>query len=668
MECSDYILELAVPARMWQCFDYLPPEGADHPEGWQPGIRIQAPFGRRSLTAVLMAVKANASIARDKLKKATERLDDQPVITPAVLALCEWASDYYHYPLGETIAQAMPKALRQGKACPILTTEVWQFTGPQQAGALTLNSHQQQAVDAITAARGFQTFLLDGITGSGKTEVYFQSISALLSVGKQVLVLVPEIGLTPQTVARFAQRFNVPVVLLHSDLSDKKRLTAWLQARQGLAAIVIGTRSAIFIPLLNPGMIILDEEHDLSFKQQSNLRYSARDLAIVRGRLENIPVVLGSATPSMETLYNAKNQKYTYLSLPQRAGEAKPPRVSLVNLRDKRLTGGLSTPLLDKMREHLASGNQVLLFLNRRGYAAVLMCHHCGWMAKCSRCDARLTLHLQPEYLHCHHCGAVRRPPEKCEQCRYPELITAGQGTERIEQVIAESFPQYQCVRIDRDSARQRGSIEKLLAKVHAQQAQILIGTQMLAKGHHFPALSLVAIVDSDSGFFSADFRGLEKMAQAIVQVAGRAGREEQMGEVLIQTHHPEHPLLNRLLKEGYSAFADFVLKDRHAAQLPPFSHMALLRAEGVEREFPIKYLMDLKALLHKNKIPHVDLWGPIPATMERKSGRYRYHLLFQSVHRGNLQKMLSHLRQCLKELKSSKVRWILDVDPQEVL
>ncbi len=667
---TDYILELAVPARMWQRFDYLPPEGAHHPEVWQPGIRIQAPFGRRSLTAVLMNVKANASIARDKLKNATARLDDQPVITPAVLALCEWASDYYHYPLGETIAQAMPKALRQGKECPILAAETWRYTGIPQDAALILNPHQQQAVDSITAARGFQTFLLDGITGSGKTEVYFQSIAALLSMGKQVLVLVPEIGLTPQTVARFAQRFNVPVVLLHSDLSDKKRLTGWLQARQGLAAIVIGTRSAIFIPLLNPGIIILDEEHDLSFKQQSNLRYSARDLAIVRGRLENIPVVLGSATPSMETLYNAKNQKYIHLSLPQRAGEAKPPRVSLVNLRDKRLIGGLSAPLLDKMREHLATGSQVLLFLNRRGFAAVLMCHHCGWMAKCSRCDARLTLHLQPKYLHCHHCGAARRPPEKCEQCRYPELITAGQGTERIEQVIAESFPQYQCVRIDRDSARQRGSIEKLLAKVHEQQAQILIGTQMLAKGHHFPGLTLVAIVDADSGLYSVDFRGLERMAQLLVQVAGRAGRTARTGEVIIQTHHPDHAHLQLLLKSGYTRFAEAVLAERRQTLLPPFAFLALLRAEANQRETTQEFLAraktNLEVLISGNKI---ELLGPIPAPMERCAGRFRGQLLLQAANRSELQNALRLWVPGINRVKmANKVRWSLDIDPQELV
>lgn len=671
MQSLDYILELAVPTRMWQRFDYLPPAGALGIAEWQPGLRIQVPFGRRSLTGVLLAVKSETHIALDKLKTATAQLDQQPLLTASVLALCEWASNYYHYPLGEVISQVLPKALRQGRECPAVEGGAClDFANSVNPVNVTLNTHQQQAVDTIIAARGFQTFLVDGITGSGKTEVYFQSMATLLQAGKQILVLVPEIALTPQTVARFEQRFNVPIVLLHSDLADKKRLTSWLQALKGLAAIVIGTRSAIFTPLLNPGMIILDEEHDLSFKQQNNLRYSARDLAIVRGQIENIPVVLGSATPALESLYNAKNGKYTYISLPKRAGDAKPPQVSLINLRDKRLVGGLSTQLLDNIRQHLVRDGQVLLFLNRRGYAAVLMCHHCGWMAKCARCDARLTLHFQPEQLHCHHCGAVKRPPKKCEQCRYPELITAGQGTERIEQVIAEHFPEYTSVRIDRDSTKARGSINKLLADIHERKAQILIGTQMLAKGHHFPHLTLVVIVDADSGLFSVDFRSLERMAQLLVQVAGRAGRTERAGEVLIQTHHPEHPHLQLLLKSGYRVFAQAVLTERQQALLPPFAYLALLRAESIKSEITQAFLTAAKTCLET--IPgghHLTLLGPIPAPMERCAGRFRGHLLLQAAKRADLQEALKWWVPTLNRVKmANKVRWSLDIDPQELM
>ena len=666
---TDCILELAIPTRLWQKFDYLPPADSATASQWQPGIRIPAPFGRRRVTGILLTVKTTASIPAHKLKTADMPLDQNPVLLPSILTLCQWASDYYHHPIGEVLTQALPKALRDGKPCPEVTGELWTGAHIESPSELTLNAHQRQAVDRIISAQGFQPFLLDGITGSGKTEVYFQSIAALLQAGKQVLVLVPEIGLTPQTVDRFQQRFNVPIVLLHSDLAEKRRLTGWWQAVNGQAAIVIGTRSAIFTPLRNPGMIILDEEHDLSFKQQNNLRYSARDLAIRRAQIENIPVVLGSATPALESLFNVKNRKFLYLNLPERAGEAKPPTISLINLRDKRLVGGLSMPLVEKIRQHLTANGQVLLFLNRRGYAAVLMCHHCGWMAKCSRCDARLTLHFQPQRLHCHHCGSVKSYPARCGDCRHPELINVGQGTERIEEVIAEYFPDYPRIRIDRDSTKQRGSIAKLLAQVNQSTAQILIGTQMLAKGHHFPLLTLVVIVDADSGLFSTDFRALERMAQLLVQVAGRAGRTDRAGEVIIQTHHPDHPHLQLLLKSGYQSFAKTVLEERRQALLPPYAYLALLRAESNQRETTQEFLTQAKQALEASDCVGVNILGPAPAPMERCAGRFRGHLLLQSAKRPDLQQALRLWVPSLNHVKiASKVRWSLDVDPQELL
>ncbi len=656
---------------MWQSFDYLPPLDAKNIDQWPAGIRIQVPFGRRSLIGILLAIKSTTEVPIDKLKPALIKLDEYPVVIPSILALCQWASDYYHYPIGEVITQTLPKSLRQGRACPTLVIckeSVTNNVNPSEN--LPLNNQQRQAVAAIIAANGFQTFLLDGITGSGKTEVYFQSINALLQAGKQALILVPEIALTPQMVARFEKRFNVPIVLLHSDLSDKKRLTRWQQAREGLAAIIIGTRSAIFTPLLNPGIIIIDEEHDLSFKQQSNFRYSARDLAIVRGQLENIPVVLGSATPSLESISNAKLRKYTYLSLPQRAGDAEPPNVSVINLRGKRLSSGLSAPLLNKMREHLAVQGQVLLFLNRRGYASVLMCHQCGWMAKCSRCDARLTLHYQPESLHCHHCGVIKRSPSKCEKCRQSDLIKVGQGTERIEQVISELFPEYTLVRIDQDSTKQRGSIEKFLTQIQDQKAQILIGTQMLAKGHHFPHLTLVGIVDADGGLFSVDFRAVERMAQLLVQVGGRAGRTQRAGEVIIQTHHPDHPYLQLLLNKGYGQFAQALLHERQQTLLPPFASLALLRAEAGQREITQQFLAQAKlALENIPTIGKIGLLGPIPAPMERCAGRFRGQLLLQAGKRAELQDILRIWVPSLSRCKLvNKVRWSLDVDPLEMI
>ncbi|MCB1827097.1 MAG: primosomal protein N' [Coxiellaceae bacterium] len=518
----------------------------------------------------------------------------------------------------------------------------------------------------MNQAEGFKTFCLQGVTGSGKTEVYLQAMSPLLAAGKQVLVLVPEIALTPQTVQRFEERFNVPVICLHSELTDKKRLEAWSQAYCGHARIIIGTRSAVFVPLKNPGMIVIDEAHDPSFKQQSGFRYSARDVAIRRAQMENLPIILGSATPSLETLMNVRRGRFEFLSLPERAGEAKPPKMTMVDLRDKKLNAGLSDYLIETIREHLKQNTQVLLFLNRRGYAPTLMCHHCGWMAVCARCDARMTLHKNPTRLFCHHCGSQARAPQICNSCEQADLSDIGVGTEQLEQALANLFPDEKIVRIDRDSTRKKGSLQEKLDQIHSGEAKLLIGTQMLSKGHHFANLSLVAIVDADGGLYGTDFRSMERMAQLIVQVSGRAGREERVGEVLIQTHHPDNALLQLLLKKGYSVFADAVLKEREVAALPPFTHFALLRAEAIGKELPLNFLRAVKQnVSHTN----VQLLGPIPAPMERRAGRYRAQLLIQSSDRAALHVMSDLLIEACQNLPlSRKVRWSLDIDPQEML
>ncbi len=665
------ILELAIPTHLRHTLDYLPPLNTQDAKEWKPGIRVQTTFGKKSVVGVLIAVKSQTDVPNNKIKNATAKLDEQPILTPSLLKLCHWASEYYHYPLGEIIAQILPKALREGRQSDTVTVESpalnQSLSNPEKS--IDLNSDQLFAINAINQAKNFQTFLLDGITGSGKTEVYFHSIENRLAQGQQALVLVPEITLTPQMVKRFKQRFNVPIALIHSGLTVKKRLENWQLARGGKASIIIGTRSAIFTPLQNPGIIILDEEHDISFKQQSKFRYSARDLAIVRGQFENIPVVLGSATPSLESFYNAHTKKYIYLSLPHRAGEAQSPTVNVINIRDKKLTGGLSSILLDKMHEHLQRKGQVLLFLNRRGYASVLMCHHCGWMAKCNRCDAYYTLHFQPERLRCHHCDSSRPIPKQCQNCKFPELIQVGQGTQRIEAIIQEQFPDYKMVRIDKDTTKQRGSMEKLLDQIHEREAQILIGTQMLSKGHHFPHLTLVAIVEADGGLFSVDFRALERMGQLLVQVGGRAGRSGESGEVMIQTHFPDHPQLQLLLKEGYRKFAESLLKERKQTTLPPYAFLALLRAESKSREITHQFLTQVKTLAEeKMSVKDIQIWGPVPSLMEKCAGRFRGHILLQCNKRHQLQ---SFLQKWVPEIKtcqlSKKVRWSLDVDPQEI-
>jgi primosomal protein N' (replication factor Y) len=460
----------------------------------------------------------------------------------------------------------------------------------------------------------------------------------------------------------------VPVVVLHSGLSNQERLNAWLWARDGKASIVIGTRSAVFTPLARPAVIILDEEHDMSFKQQEGFRYSARDVAIKRGQLEKIPVVLGSATPSLESLENCHRRRYKKLELPQRAGSAKPPEVTVLDVRKQPMQDGLSALLLNAMRRHLAAGGQVLLFLNRRGYAPTLLCHDCGWVAKCKRCDAHMTLFAGQRRLRCHHCGAERPADPACPECASTELRPVGAGTERLEESLRRQFPDTGIARIDRDTTRRKGAMQSLLDSVHDGSSRILIGTQMLAKGHHFPEVTLVGMVDVDQGLFSADFRATERMAQLIVQVAGRAGRAEKKGQVLIQTHHPEHPLLQVLLQSGYAAFAKAALEERKQANLPPFSYLALLRAEAVDSGLPLQFLQQARRLAEAQQVGGVQILGPVPAPMERRAGRFRAQLLLQAGSRAVLHRLLTPwVLQLEGDKLGRKVRWSLDVDPQEM-
>jgi len=533
-----------------------------------------------------------------------------------------------------------------------------------------LNDAQQVAVSAISSGlESYSAYLLHGVTGSGKTEVYLQIISQVLERQYQVLMLVPEIGLTPQLLQRFNRRFDVPIAVFHSGLSDNERAQNWLQVQNGVARIVIGTRSAVFAAMPNPGLIVIDEEHDLSFKQQDGFRYSARDLAIVRARHENIPVILGSATPSLESLMNAEQQRYQLLELPERAGVASQPVMNLIDLRQKKLDEGLSEPLLKKIHEHVQQQGQVLLFLNRRGYAPTLLCHDCGWVSHCQRCDAHMTLHQASHRLRCHHCGSERALDRFCPACGSADLHAIGQGTERTEAALERHFPDTRITRIDRDTTRRKGAMEKKLRDAESGRDQILLGTQLLAKGHHFPHVSLVAILDCDQGLFSADFRSAERMAQLILQVSGRAGRAERPGEVLIQTHHPDHPLLQAALCQDYRALTQTLLSERQMLHWPPYSFLALLRAEAPGQSKPTQFLREVAGLAESMYDPgKVMLLGPIPAPMERRAGRYRAQLLLQSDDRAELHALLTAWLPIIEKMQSARqVRWSLDVDPQDM-
>lgn len=538
-----------------------------------------------------------------------------------------------------------------------------------KADRLTLNKQQALVFSQLKFTQGFVAWLLDGVTGSGKTEIYLQFIEEILNQGKQVLVLVPEIGLTPQTVSRFQARFNVVIDVLHSNLNDTQRLQVWQRARSGQSAVIIGTRSALFTQFADLGAIIIDEEHDASFKQQDGWRYHARDLAVVYAKQLNIPVLMGSATPCLESLNNVQQGKYQRLCLSEKANQSTALQQLVIDLKHQSMRSGLSDTLLKRMQAHLEKGNQVLLFLNRRGFAPVLLCHECGWMAECRHCDKPYTYHQQHNVLRCHHCSAQKPIPRQCGNCGSTQLITTGLGTEQLEDTLKAIFPNYGIARIDRDTTARKGKLEGYLADIQQGKSQILIGTQMLAKGHHFPNVTLVALVNVDSALFSLDFRAEERLAQLYMQVAGRAGRGAQQGEVLLQTHYPEHPLLQSLLQQGYNQFAHNALALRKAMGLPPFSSQALFKAQSRHSEDAEHLLAQFAAYLQQVKrdmAPELQILGPMPAPFSKKAGQYRWQLLLQHPSRATLHQVLTAFERDQAD-QATKVRWILDVDPLDL-
>lgn len=543
--------------------------------------------------------------------------------------------------------------------------------GHQKHVPPTLNHEQTIAVTELTSQLGsFNVTLLDGITGSGKTEVYLRLIEQAIEKGQQVLVLVPEIGLTPQTLKRFEDRFNTDIVLLHSNMSDRERLDGWLMARSGKANVIIGTRSSIFVPAPHLSLIILDEEHDASYKQQDGFRFHTRDLALIRAKSINACVILGSATPSYESLYNAKQKKFHWLKLRSRAGNATIPSMERIDLRGKTLIKGFCESSLERINTHLNRKEQVLIFLNRRGYAPTLMCHDCGWIANCKNCDVNLTVHKRANKLHCHHCGYQEGLLNQCGECQSHEIFTIGEGTEQVESQLANLFKDTPVLRIDRDSTSRKESLHTITQKIHEQDKAILVGTQMLAKGHHFPNVTLVIVMDADVGLFSSDFRGMERTAQLITQVAGRAGRASKPGHVLLQTYHPDHPSIESLCSLGYEYFANQGLQERKALEMPPYLHQILIRSESVDEEQSYLLLEQLRDEAERH-IKHfnypIRLLGPYSAIIVRKAGQHRYILTFKSVNRAPLHQLISQLAQSLERNPlTRKVRYAIDVDPLE--
>ncbi len=728
-------MQVAINAPLSGFFDYLPPAD-DAPPG--PGCRVLVPFGRQRQIGMVVSRATKSELPLNKLRRILSVIDSEPILGDHDLWLIRFSSDYYHHPLGEVVAAALPALLRQGKPLdPVIQRLAitgrgaaqslsavakraprqaellgnlgghanegvrfdaldeampgWRrlrktmldkswirvFDSPaepdleSQSGSIScgpvLNSDQRKALDAIHLDSGFSVTLLEGVTGSGKTEVYLRLMQDVLAAGRQVLVLVPEIGLTPQFISRLQERLGMKPALLHSSLPDSTRLSAWRSARCGSASLVLGTRSAVFAPLRKPGLIVVDEEHDTSFKQQEGLRYSARDLAVARAKRLDVPVVLGSATPSMESLQHCSDGTYQHISLPSRAGKAVPPLMRLVDLNQHPAHDGISQPLLDAIDKNLHAGGQVLIFLNRRGFAPTLICSNCGHIAECRRCDARMTVHAGDPKLLCHHCGASRPIETRCPQCD-GQFHPLGQGTERLEESLNHHFPDRTITRIDSDSTRLKDTMNKALALATKGDAQILVGTQMLSKGHHFPNLTLVGVINADQGLFGTDFRSSERLSQGLIQVAGRSGREQRQGEVIIQTEFPNHPFWNELFSGGYSQIARSVLLEREAAAWPPFSRLALIRAAAIKRSDALLFLDAARDKARAARSDSVRILGPVSAPMERRAGRYHAQLLLQSSDRQALHRLLQALRTELEsEASARRVRWSMDVDPIEL-
>jgi primosomal protein N' (replication factor Y) len=725
------VLRLAIPTPLRTLFDYRPAENMDS-ASLRPGQRFRAPFGSREVSGYLVEVVDDDPDDGRQLKPVIEQLDAAPLLPDSLLALCRWAAAYYLHPPGEVLSAAFPTALRRGQPHRPLSTDRWQLTtrgmglprgalgrSPRQAEALAmlqqhgscaadqlrsagirravlrslqdkglvepderppvaapahahpgpvLTDEQAATVAAVAAIPGFRCHLLEGVTGSGKTEIYLQLIARCLERGEQALLLVPEIGLTPQTLARFQRRFDAEIAVLHSGLSEAQRYRAWEAARSGLAHIVIGTRSAVFTPLARPGLIVVDEEHDSSFKQQDGFRYNARDVAIKRGQLEACPVLLGSATPALESLNNVLEGRYDHHRLRQRAGGSTLPTIRLLDLRRQPLTAGFSEPLLAAMRDNVDRGLQCLLFLNRRGYAPTLQCHDCGWIANCDHCDARLTLHRREGRLRCHHCGMAMISPSGCPDCHSEQLLSLGLGTEQAEDYLRDAFRGTPVYRVDSDSMQGRESMQDLVTQVRSGEPCILLGTQMLTKGHHFPGVALVAVLDMDAMLFSTDFRGEERAAQLLTQVAGRAGRAEVRGEVILQSHHPDHPALRAMLDRDYHDFARRLLEDRQRRALPPAGSMAMVRTDCADASTGEAFLAGLRSDLSGRLPPGVQMIGPLPAPMQRRAGRFRSQLLLHAPQRAPLHAAARLLVEQAGQRKAGRgLNWSIDIDPLEL-
>jgi len=713
------VCKVCIPNTFGYLYDYIP-----HPSMPPIGSRVYVSFRNKKKTGFIWAYEVIGEVAY--IIKPIEQIDTNIIFDDHLRQFCQWLSDYYHAPLSEILALACPKFLRdiqrpltilqplhlkltrdylqhlqelsprlqktrklvhyleeqggqhssallrqagfpkafQEQALALHLCEKTENQPPPRPPALelSLNSEQQLATNKVLLNQ-FNVYLLQGVTGSGKTEVYIELMKKVMYEKRQVLMLVPEIGLTTALFERMQKRLGVEGVLFHSSLTDKQRFENWLKVHSGQVLLILGTRSAVFANLPNLGLIIIDEEHDPSFKQIEGIRYSAKDAAVMRAKIANVPIILGTATPSLETYQNMLSDKYQLLTLTHKALNQIPLRYHVIDLRSQSIENGLAKTTLQLIEKHLAQNEQVLVFINRRGYSPLIFCHDCGWAKHCQNCDANMTWHRKNKCLMCHHCGAKDKVPEQCQSCFSQQLVPMGVGTERLVEFLNEYFPNTKTLRFDRDVVRNREQLEIGLESIQQQKVQLIVGTQMLTKGHHFPKLGLVVIVDGDSGFYQTDFRALERLGQMFTQVSGRAGRAEIAGEVCIQTHLPQHPLLLRLLQEGYSPFIQTLLTQRQEAYLPPFTHLALLRAQGKNS---ISIQQFLKKMLVLYPMQQITVLGPAPAPMEKKAGIFRWQLILKAHQRQKLHQELRQFLPILHQNTPKGIRCFVEIDPYD--
>ncbi len=725
---KNLIIKVALSLPVYSLFDYKWSKDTEPPP---VGARVSVLVRDRVCVGVVLGFASQSKVAN--LKSITRKIDTSSIISNEIIYLCKWASSYYHQPVGNTVISILPKLLKQGQAMVrskekiyelseygklihdaelkglkqkqllqllkkeksltksqiveqkissatlnklielnLITIEEEEITYIKKSCSLEqpliLNLEQQQALEFISnGLNEFYPHLLYGVTGSGKTEIYMQIIKKVLDNNKQILVLIPEIGLTPQMLLRFQQRFDVHISIMHSSLSEKQKLDAWIDAKNGKTRLLIGTRSALFTPMPKLGLIIIDEEHDSSYKQTERFRYHARDLSIIRAKNLKIPIILGSATPSLESMHNAISNKYHFIKLSKRANLSSMPKCKIIDMRNT--YHDISDELVQNISLHLEQKSQILLFLNRRGFATVMLCPACGWSAKCNFCNSNFTYHKESDMLLCHTCLFKQKLPPQCPECKLANLKPIGIGTEKLAEIIQDKFPTAAIIRIDQDTTRKKNSFIKYLDDINSDKPMILIGTQMIAKGHHFNNVTMVGILGADSGLYSSDFHAIEKLGQTITQVSGRAGRESKSGVVFIQTHNPEHAMLKCLTQNDYLSFLDNLLIERKATDLPPFSAHALLLAEADSRTRAIEILNNVNKILQKKIQNDIQVFGPFPAINEKSKGKYRYHLLLQASRKKDLQKMLTNSILSITKIKLTyKSRWIIDVDPIDII